>query len=135
MVQRISDLMARGQTFAFETTLSSKSFSGTVKKAQKNGYRVILIFFWLESIAMAKERVAIRVAEGGHAIDEATIGRRYRRGIHNLFNVYFEIVDELFIFDNSFGVPQLFARKPYKSALITFDDTKFQQFKRSAEQA
>ena len=67
--------------FAFETTLSAKSYISIVKKAQSQGYFVTLIFFWLNSIELAKQRVKVRVTEGGHNIPEDVIERRYIRGI------------------------------------------------------
>jgi len=86
MLERISSLMVRKATFALETTLSTRSYVSLIKKAHKAGYQVELIFFWLSSPEVAIERVAKRVAEGGHNIPEDVIRRRYDAGIRNLFN-------------------------------------------------
>lgn len=64
MLQRIDHLMNDGIDFAFETTLSTRSYVGKIREAQAKGYFVTLLFFWLESITLAKERVEIRVLEG-----------------------------------------------------------------------
>lgn len=101
--------MFSGETFAFETTLATKSYKNFIKKAKENGYEVILLFFWLQSVELAKERVKQRVIEGGHNIDNVIIERRYFNGIKNLFNIYFKIVDRLMIFDNSDKVYKLVA--------------------------
>ena len=45
MLQRINDLLEREETFAIETTLSSRTLKSLVKKAQSLGYNVKLIFF------------------------------------------------------------------------------------------
>lgn len=66
MLKRIDELLDSKQDFSFETTLANKSFVHTVSKAQIKGYFVILIFIWLESPELAKDRVRKRVAEGGH---------------------------------------------------------------------
>ena len=68
---------------------------------QKAGYRVHLIFFWLESPELAMQRVAERVRNGGHGIPTATIKRRYAAGIRNLLRLYIPIVDTWSIYDNS----------------------------------
>lgn len=111
MLKRIEELLASCQDFAFETTLSTKSFIHTIKKAQANGYYVTLIFFWLESIELAKERVQNRVSEGGHHIDSDIIERRYKAGIKNLFQLYAKRVDSLLIYDNSNLESELIAEK------------------------
>ena len=101
MLRRIEELMSLGQDFSFETTLSTKSFTKTIEKAKEMGYYVTLIFFWLDSVELAKDRVRTRVREGGHNIPKEVIERRYTAGIKNLFNLYCNRVDFLFIYDNS----------------------------------
>lgn len=87
--------------FAFETTLSTRSYHQKILLAQERGYFVTLIFFWLDSVDLAKERVRMRVLEGGHDIPVAVIERRYHRGLKNLFEMYMELCDSVMIFDNS----------------------------------
>lgn len=111
MLNRISDLLLANETFAFETTLATKSYRGKILEAQKNGYRVSLLFFWLNDVDLAIDRVKTRVLEGGHNIPENVIRRRYTNGIKNLFEIYLPIVDSGFIFDNSNGTPNLIASK------------------------
>ncbi len=50
---------------------------------------------------MAKERVKVRVSEGGHNIPTETIERRYKLGLDNLFKRFIPVVDSWMIFDNS----------------------------------
>jgi len=88
MLARMDELLQKGETFAFETTLATKSYKQKIEWAQVNGYEVTLLFFWLRNVTMAKERVAQRVAEGGHSIPSETIERRYHNGIANLFVIY-----------------------------------------------
>lgn len=66
MLGRINELLESEQTFAFETTLATRSHKQRIKRAKQKGYNTKLLFFWLESIELAKERVEIRVSEGGH---------------------------------------------------------------------
>ncbi len=88
---------------------------------------VTLLFFWLQSVELAIERVRIRVQEGGHHIEPEVIKRRYSKGIHNLFTMYLPIVDDILIFDNSFGKHELIAKKAIESEMDVFDPEKFQQ--------
>jgi predicted ABC-type ATPase len=111
MLHRIQELLAQGKTFAFETTLATKSYKNTIKQAQNLGYTVTLVFFSLDSIELAIDRVKTRVLEGGHTIPADVIARRYQNGLKNLFEIYSEIVDNLTIFNNSNGGPELIAEK------------------------
>ncbi|MFM1857963.1 MAG: hypothetical protein RLZ05_1023 [Bacteroidota bacterium] len=102
MIEQINARIRERETFAFETTLSARSYRETILFAQALGYHVTLLFFWLESVEMAIDRVARRVKEGGHNIETEVIRRRYNRGIKNLFEIYIPLVNQTLIFDNTF---------------------------------
>ncbi|WP_317195846.1 zeta toxin family protein [Sphingobacterium tabacisoli] len=80
MLERIHELIKEGADFAFETTLSTKSYRNLVLDAQKKGYTVTLLYFWLDSPALAMQRVKKRVERGGHHIPDGVVERRYHRG-------------------------------------------------------
>ena len=71
MLQRIEDLLAKDETFSIETTLATKSYINLVRRAQAKGYQVNILFFWLRMPELAMQRVAERVANGGHNIPRA----------------------------------------------------------------
>jgi len=81
MLSRIDELLRAKVDFAIETTLATRSYLSLVKRSQSIGYKVTLLYIWLDSPKTAKERVAERVARGGHNIPEDVIERRYYRGI------------------------------------------------------
>ena len=101
MVTRINELLGVSASFALETTLSTRSYTSLIRKAHEMGYKVSLIYFWLQSPELAEMRVAKRVKEGGHDIPSNVLRRRYQSGINNLFELYMPIVDYWMIFDNS----------------------------------
>jgi len=111
MLHRINELLSNNVDFAFETTLATKSYRSKVTIAQEKGYKVMLLFFWLQDVDLAIERVKTRVREGGHNIETDVIKRRYENGITNLFNIYLPIVDEALIFDNTGVKAELIAQK------------------------
>jgi len=125
MLNRIKYLLDETISFAFETTLASKSYKNTILKAQAAGYNVTLLFFWLQTVELAKQRVQKRVAEGGHNIDSEVIERRYFSGIRNLFDIYLPIADEVLIFDNSEGDHELIAKVINQPNMIIFNNIKF----------
>ena len=101
MLIRIKSLLERGENFAFETTLSTKSHAGLIQHAKNSGYAVTLLLFWLNSTDLAIKRVKTRVIEGGHSIPENVIIRRYHRGLRNFFKIFRPIVDDWLLIDNS----------------------------------
>ncbi|WP_291106514.1 zeta toxin family protein [Flavobacterium sp. UBA6195] len=125
MISRINNLLEDELSFAFETTLATKSYKNKILLARNKGYTVTLLFFWLQTIDLAKERVATRVLEGGHNIPKDVIERRYINGIKNLFSIYIPLVDELMIFDNSQMKSELIASKSTMSSLIVLNEQKF----------
>ena len=133
MLARMDELLQKGETFAFETTLATKSYKQKIEWAQANGYEVTLLFFWLDSPNIAKERVAQRVAEGGHSIPLETIERRYYNGIANLFTIYIDMVDICYIFDNSEGRKELIAQKERHKDIVIYNNDKFNLIKNNDE--
>lgn len=101
MIDRIIHLLKEGETFAFETTLSTRSYVKLIQQAQKRGYFVTLLFFSLATPEQAVKRVAKRVSQGGHNIPTDVIYRRYRSGLTNLFSLYTPVVDYWALYDNS----------------------------------
>ena len=129
MLNRINELISENENFAFETTLSTRSYKNKIVEAKEKKYRVTLLFFWLQNIELAKERVKIRVSEGGHNIEPEVIERRYIRGIKNLFDIYLPVVDGALIFDNSEGKYELLADKKIDGLLNIVNEEKFNLLK------
>lgn len=130
MLNRINELIESRVNFAFETTLATRSHIEKVRRAKNKGYTITLLFFWLENIELAKERVKIRVQEGGHNIEPDVIERRYLKGIKNLFDIFIPEIDGVLLFDNSSLDPTLVAKKGHSGELEISDKTKFNQLRK-----
>jgi predicted ABC-type ATPase len=81
-----------------------------LRKAEALGYTVVLVYFWLESMDLAKNRVFDRVKKGGHNIPTETIERRYKRGVRNFFELYRDVVYSWIVYDNSKELPYVIAK-------------------------
>ena len=101
MIDRIIQLLKDGETFAFETTLATRSYVKLILQAKKRGYFVTLLFFSLSTSEQAQRRVAQRVSMGGHNIPSDVIVRRYEAGLQNLFQLYMPVCDYWTLYDNS----------------------------------
>ncbi len=117
LFERLNELLLKEKTFALETTLAGRTYKHYIEYAKTLGYRIVLFYYWLISVDLAKERVRLRVSRGGHNIPEIDIERRYFRGINNLFSLYLPIVDSAFLYDNTNKPPSLFAE--YEKGKIT----------------
>jgi len=129
MLNRIDDLLKSSESFAFETTLATRIYRNKIIEAKNKGFTTTLLFFWLQNIELAKERVKIRVLEGGHNILPDIIERRYTSGIKNLFSIYLPIVEGALIFDNSGGKHELLAHKTIDGQLTVINEMKFNELK------
>ncbi len=101
MLRRLKELAAAGESFAFETTLASRSFAPWLRRLKMKGYGVHLTFVWLPSPGLAVARVGIRRRQGGHVVDEATVRRRYDAGLANFTRLYRPLADVWQVIDNS----------------------------------
>ena len=103
MLKRLHELAASKVSFAFESTLSSRTFALFLSRCKAEGYRVQIIYVALPSAELAVNRVALRVKLGGHNIPQADVERRFQRSLHNLFELYLPLADRWTILDNASG--------------------------------
>ena len=107
MLSEIERRTRKGESFAFETTLSGHVYARLIPGWRTAGYRVRLIFLSLPSAEIAIARVAARVAQGGHNVASGVVRRRFDSGLRNFQNVHKDLVDEWWWYDNSGNTPRL----------------------------
>lgn len=110
MLEEMHEKIQHGKSFAFETTLSGRTYLKLLRDCRKQGYHVLLVFLCLPSADMAIARVAARVAQGGHNVPETNICRRFDAGLRNFQESYKKIVDAWILYDNSGNIPKIVER-------------------------
>lgn len=105
-LEEIQRYRHRREDFAFETTLAGKTYLKLVRQLLDEEWRVNLYYLWLPSIEMSIDRVAERVAHGGHEIPRESIIRRYPRSISNLLEHYSSLCSSTTCMDNSGSEPE-----------------------------
>jgi predicted ABC-type ATPase len=124
MLNRLHDLAERRRSFAFESTLASRSYVPWISKLRRQGYHFHLMYLWLPIVELAVERVAERVRIGGHDVPEHIIRRRYHRGTRNFFKLYQPLADTWVVYDNSgSGNPLLVAAGSHNGSPLIFQPT------------
>lgn len=119
MLHRIDELIQLREDFAIETTLATRSYVTLVHKARALGYKITLVYIWLNSPELALERVAMRVLNGGHNIPPDVVLRRYSpRGIKNLFKLFMPVCDAWIVADNSLNNLHIIARRQEEFEII-----------------
>ncbi len=106
MLEEIASCARRGESFAFETTLSGRGYLAHIRRWRAEGYHVGLIFLSLPHVDAAVARVTARVRQGGHFIAEDVIRRRFLAGLRN-FNAYKLAVSTWGKYDNTGNSPIL----------------------------
>jgi len=101
MLKRLRQLAASKADFAFESTLSSRTFALFLRTLKAQGYAVVIYYFALSSAQLAVRRVKLRVSLGGHHVPSDVIQRRFGRSVSNFFTLYAPLADEWTLFDNS----------------------------------
>jgi predicted ABC-type ATPase len=109
MLEQIHSLAKRGVDFGFESTLSGKTYVRFLRGMKRGGYSIHIFFLWIKAVELGLERIKLRVRNGGHAIPEATVRRRFGRSLANFLRVYKPLADSWTIFDNSGDIPKMIA--------------------------
>lgn len=107
MLEEIENQVQSRKSFAFETTLSGRTYFHKIREWQIIGYHVKLVFLSLPDANTAVARVAGRVSQGGHNIPENVIRRRFTLGLLNFKNLYQATVDAWILYDNSANIPAI----------------------------
>jgi len=110
VLSEIKRRVLKGKSFAFETTLSGHGYARQIPSWRQDGYHVRLIFLALPSPKLAIDRVAVRVAQGGHNVASTDIRRRFDSGLTNFQDIYRHLVDEWWWYDNADNIPRLLSK-------------------------
>jgi predicted ABC-type ATPase len=132
MLEHLRELARNRRSFAFETTLSGRTYARWLGELVRDGYAVHLFFYWLRSPELAIGRVAQRVRAGGHHVPDDTIRRRYARSARNFLELYRSVVTTWQVYDNSGGERRLIAFRDGGSDTVLDPET-WAAIKRSAD--
>lgn len=109
MLARLRELASARQSFAFESTLASRTFAPWLSGLRSVGYEVHVVFVWLRSAELAIKRVKKRVSKGGHDVPAEVVRRRYARSMANFRELYAPIATTWAVYNNSDNLGALVA--------------------------
>jgi predicted ABC-type ATPase len=133
MIERMKALVGSGESFAFEMTCAGRAYAPWLRECQASGWRVLFLFLWLPTPQVAIERVARRVREGGHAIPNDVVIRRWKTGLVNMRNLYLPLSDGAQIHDNSDGIRILIAERTPDAPLVVHDAARWAMIEKALQ--
>ena len=110
LLKEIKIAKEKNQSFIIETVLASLKYVKDIKELKAKNYKITMYYLCICSINQSAERVANRVAKGGHDVPLEKINSRFPRSFSNL-QKFLPIVDNLNIVDNSFTEPRIIYKK------------------------
>ncbi len=134
MLQEMHCLVESRADFAFETTLSARTYAVWLKTLCVLGYETYLFYYWLDSPELAIRRVAHRVKRGGHHVPDEDIRLRYARSVRNFVELYRPVADHWEVYDNTTGAPKLLGMGEWGEEDID-NEYDWAEFLRSADDA
>lgn len=112
VLRELTRLASARKNFAFESTLSGRTYLRLLRKWKSTRYRIEIVFLSLPSVHLALQRIAGRVRQGGHNVPKPDVIRRFDRSSKNFHTLYRPLADGWAIYDNSGSFPQLLERVP-----------------------
>lgn len=112
VLTELNQLAKAREDFAFESTLSGRTYLQMMRRWKVSGYRIELVFLSLPSVELALQRIAARVRQGGHDVPRADVVRRFNRSWKNFQLVYRVLADTWSVYDNSGDSPRLLEEGP-----------------------
>ena len=125
LISEIKSMIGRSESFAFESTLSGRTWLTILKEAIQQNYQVTIYFLYLNSINKNLQRIKKRVSLGGHAIPTDAVHRRHPRCFDNFWNLYRPICTDWHVFDNSGAKPKSIQDRKNFELLTPLEKEKF----------
>jgi predicted ABC-type ATPase len=104
-LSELDRLAGTKQDFAFESTLSGLTYVARLKHWRRAGFRVEIIYLYLDDVRLSLARIATRVRSGGHDVPEMDARRRFVRSWNNFRKHYKLLADDVRVLDVSGSSP------------------------------
>ncbi len=98
-IRKLHSCVNNRETFNWETTLITGFVIEFLRRAKQQGFKTSLNFIGVGDVEQSIDRVATRVAQGGHGVPEELIRRRHSLQFNNMAEVL-GVVDSAMFYDN-----------------------------------
>ena len=118
LLGQVKEFIHQKADFAFESTLSGRSYVSLMKDVKRKGYSVTIFFLWIPDVKLARERIKQRVKDGGHDVPFEDVKRRFQRSRINFLKLYEPLCNSWILFDNASAKPEEIAQKNQRCVKI-----------------
>lgn len=108
-INRRNDLLNRNHSLAIETTFCGNNMQRFVQSVKAKGYKVFIVYAFVDNPDLCIARIRIRVEGGGHYIPDDLVRRRFSISHRNFWGDYRLAADEWAIVYNGGKPPALVA--------------------------
>ena len=129
--RRIEKCFKEKLSFAVETTLSGNNYIKTFEKAKELGYKIILLYTFVDNSKICIERIKVRVKNGGHPVPDEDVIRRYKRSISNFWNKYKNLADEWNLYYNGNDSSSIVAQQTSKDDIEILNENLYTLFRKN----
>jgi predicted ABC-type ATPase len=88
---QLDSLIDDNQPFILETTLAGNYLKKIIERIKAKGYKIKMLYIFLESPQACIQRIDGRVKKGGHFIPDEDVIRRYYRSKNNFWKTYISL--------------------------------------------
>ncbi len=97
----LTRLLEAGEDIAFEAVFPEPSELSLMRQAKAAGYQVYLYYVCVASPEICKQRVGLRVTQGGRGMPDALVVEQYERSLASLKEAV-ALSDQACLFDNTY---------------------------------
>ena len=128
LFERLEAARKNGVSFILESTLSGKTLLSILRDLLADGYKLRVVYIFLESPELCIARIKGRVQKGGHHVSDEDVRRRYYRSIKNFWAHYRVLANEWVIYLNAENRPVLVATGETAQTTAVLETLYFNQF-------
>ena len=96
-------------------------------KLNPSNFAISVFFIFLDSPELCIQRIAARVARGGHHVPDADVRRRYTRANKNFWQIYRNLADDWFLIYNAGDSFEQIANGDANGVII-FDEERYHKW-------
>ena len=128
---QINKLFHEQKSFAMESTLSGVGHIKTIEIARKIGYKIIIIYIFVDDYNSCIARIQTRVKNGGHPVPKEDVIRRYSRSKQHFWNTYKDLADHWILYYNGGDDIVSVAEQDKGKDIVIYTEKLYNLFKRN----
>ncbi len=105
LMRRLASALEGEGVVVLESTLAGRTLRHVIRRAHDAGFKVTIVYLFLDSPNTCVARVKERVQKGGHSVPETDIRRRFRRSVRNFWRLYRPLADHWVLVYNAGNEP------------------------------